>query len=163
MSRKGGSQSSPRCSRMHAAGRDYPASIAAPSIIEPARAAACLDVATAFLAFQPALLGAERRPGRAARRRAHHGFAKQLDQTFDRISAIPLLGAEALGMDDDDAVLGHALAGKALQPGAGVLRQHHAARVEAQLGRGRELVDILPAGAGGADKADLEIVLVDGE
>ena len=36
-------------------------------------------------------------------------------------------------------------------------------RIEAQLGRGRELVDVLPARPGGADEADLDVVLVDRE
>ena len=37
------------------------------------------------------------------------------------------------------------------------------ARIEAQLRGGRELVDVLPARAGGADEADLDVVLVDDE
>ena len=44
-----------------------------------------------------------------------------------------------------------------------VVRQRDLARVETQLRRGRELVDVLPARAGGADEADLDVVLVDRE
>ncbi len=44
-----------------------------------------------------------------------------------------------------------------------ILRQRDLARVETELGRGGELVDVLPARAGGADEADLDIVFVDRE
>ena len=48
-----------------------------------------------------------------------------------------------------------------LSRSGGVFRQRDLARVETQLGGGRELVDVLPARTGGADKADLDVVLVD--
>src|SRR5580704_14538478 len=83
---------------------------AAFSIVEAARAALRLDVAAVLFAFEPALFRSQRRPGRPSRNRAGHGFAQQLDQTVDRISAVALLGAEALRMNHDHAVLGHALA-----------------------------------------------------
>ena len=65
-------------------------------------------------------------------------------------------------MDHDHAVLGHALAGEPCQPRGDVGASVELARVEAQLRRGRELVDVLPARAGGANEADLDVVLVDG-
>src|SRR4029079_8654020 len=53
------------------------------------------------------------------------------------------------------------LAGQAIKPHGGVIGQRDLASVEAQLRRGGELVDILPAPDGGADEADLDVVLVD--
>ena len=66
-------------------------------------------------------------------------------------------------MDHDHAVLGHALTSQSIQPYGGILRQRDFSGVEAQLGCGGELVDVLPARAGGADEADLDVVLVDGK
>src|SRR3974390_2647324 len=86
------------------------------SILETARAALRLDVAAALLAFQPALFRSEcrlRRPPRGGRR---HGLAQQFDQAIDRVSAVALLGAEALRVDHDHAVLGQALASKLGKP-----------------------------------------------
>jgi len=79
-------------------------------------AAQRLGPRAAFLALQAPQLGAECRPGRAARRRPHRGGADQFDQPFQRIAAVALLGAVALGGDDEHAVAGQALAGQPLQP-----------------------------------------------
>src|SRR5450631_3210396 len=98
-----------------------------------------------LLAFEPALLRSERRPGRPPRGGTDHGLAQEFDQSLDGVGAIALLGAEALGVDDDDAVLGHALAGETFKPYRRIVRDHDGARVEAQLRRGRQLVDVLPA------------------
>src|SRR5579864_8417580 len=78
----------------------------AASIVKAARAAPRLDVAAALLAFQSALLRTQRRPGRAARGRPDQGFAKQLQQSVDRIGAVALLGTKTLRMNHDHAVLG---------------------------------------------------------
>src|SRR5690349_1329289 len=83
------------------------------SIVEAACAAPCLDVTASFLAFQAALLRSMRRSGRPPRLGPVHGLAQQRDETFDRVGTIALLGAEALGLDHDHAILGHALAGEA--------------------------------------------------
>jgi hypothetical protein len=66
-------------------------------------------------------------------------------------------------VDHDHALLGHALAGNPVQPQGRVFRQRDLARVEAELGGRGELVDVLPARAGGADEADLDVVLIDRE
>ena len=86
---------------------------------------------------------------------------KQFEQPVDGVGAVALLGAEALRVDHDHAVLGHALAGEAIEPKCGIFRQRDPARVETQLRRGRELVDVLPAGAGSAHEGDIDVVLVD--
>ncbi len=42
----------------------------------------------------------------------HHGLAQEFDQPVDGVGAVALLGAEALRVNHDHAVLGHALAGE---------------------------------------------------
>src|SRR5215831_17116698 len=132
-------------------------------IVEAACAAAGLDVAAALLAFETALFRRMRRLGRPTWRRPHHRLFQQLDQALDRVRAIALLGAETLRLDHDHAVLGHALAGEPGKARRRVMRQRDAACIETQLRRGRDLVDVLPAGSGGADEADLDVVLVEEE
>src|SRR5689334_25018755 len=90
-------------------------------------------------------------------------LAQQFDQPFDRISAVALLAAETLRVDHDYAVLGHALAGKPADSRRDVGSQRDPAGIETQLRRGRELVDVLPARAGGANERNLDLVLVNRE
>src|SRR6185437_3225730 len=127
------------------------------SVVVAAGTAPRLDVAAALFALQPSLLRPEGRLGRAARGRPDRGFAQQFDQPVDCVGAVALLGAEALRKDHDHAVLGHALAGEPIEPRAQIVRQHDASGVEAQLRGGGELVDVLPARAGGAHEADLDV------
>src|SRR6202011_5831231 len=98
------------------------------SVVESARAALRLDVAAALFAFEPALFRSQRRPGGTPRNRTRHRLAQQFDQAVD----------------------GHALAGEPGEPRRGIRRQRDPAGVEAQLRGGRELVDVLAAGPGGA-------------
>jgi hypothetical protein len=51
------------------------------------------------------------------------GGADHLEQAFDCVVAVALLGAESLGVDDQHALLGHAVAGEADQPRLQSLRQ----------------------------------------
>src|SRR6187399_3546837 len=131
------------------------------SIVEARGVALRLDVAAALLALEPPLLGTEGRLGGAPRDRPHHGLAQYFEQAVDRIGPVALLCAEALGVDHDHAILGHALPGNPVQPQGRVFRQCDLARIETELSRSRELVDVLPARPGGADEADLDVVLVD--
>src|SRR5579863_1616256 len=132
-----------------------------PSVVEAARAAPCLDVAATFLALEPPLFRCQRRPGRPPRNRARHRLAQQFDQPIDRISAVALLGAEALRVNHDHAVLGHAVAGEPDEARLRIRRQRDPARVEAQLRGSGELVDVLAARPGGAHEGNIELVLVD--
>src|ERR1700722_9451838 len=132
-----------------------------PSIVETGRSALGLDVAAALFALQPALLRAEGRLGWAARRRPHHRLAQEFEQAIDGVGAVALLGAETLGMNHDHAVLGHTASGEPVEPISGIGSKPDPAGIEAQLRRGRELVDVLPARPGGADEGDLDVVLVD--
>src|SRR5512144_1914692 len=103
-----------------------------PSVVEARGVALRLDVAAALLAFQPPLLRAEGRLGGAPRYRPYHGFAQYFEQAVNGVGAVALLGAEALGVDHDHAVLGHALAGDPVQPQGRVFRQRDLARIEAE-------------------------------
>ena len=88
---------------------------------------------------------------------ALRGLPDQRDEALLRVLAIALPGRGALGRDDDDAVIGQPLAGKALQLFPHILgKVRRMANVEAQLHRGRDLVDVLSAGSGCADKAFLQ-------
>src|SRR5437588_7478501 len=94
---------------------------------------------------QPPLACALARPRRAARWRGWlGGAADQVEEALLGVLAVALLGAVALGGDDQDAVAGQAPAGEAREALADRLRQaRRAADVEAELdGRG-ELVDVL--------------------
>src|SRR5215469_16109837 len=82
------------------------------SILKSARVSVGLDVASPFFALEAALPRAGRRFGGTARGGAFHRLGEQRNQTFDRISAVALLGSKALRLNHDHAVLGHALAGE---------------------------------------------------
>src|SRR5215471_2929876 len=121
-----------------------------------------LDGGAMLLRFQPALARGLGRFCLPAHNWYDRRVLDQLDQALERVGAVALLGAMALRGDDQHAVAGEALAGKPLEPRAHPVGQaRRAAHVEAQLHRGGELVDVLPAGPRGADKAFLELALVD--
>ena len=67
----------------------------------------------------------------------------------------------ALRGDHQHAVGGHTPAGETRETRAHVGREPGPGDVEAQLDRGRELVDVLSARAGRADEAFLDVALVD--
>src|SRR5690606_2290370 len=70
--------------------------------------ALALDLGALALAGQAALLGGAGGPGGDARlRRAQH-VAHHLAQALARVLAVALLGAEALGVDDQHALVGEA-------------------------------------------------------
>ena len=92
----------------------------------------------------------------------HGGAADQIDKPGEGFGAIALLLAEALRLYNKHAVIVHAPAGEAPQAGKEIwFNRGRAGRIEAQLDRGRQLVDVLPAGPGGADEALGEFALVD--
>jgi hypothetical protein len=80
-------------------------------------------------------------------------LADQGDQFLQRVGAVALLGAVALGLDDNDTVLGQPVSGQFLKAYRDIGRDvGREARVKAQLDGGRQLVDVLAAGAGGANE-----------
>src|SRR5215471_14140200 len=120
-----------------------------------------LEPRVPLLRLQARAPGARGRAGRPARYGRRRRAADQLDQAFARIDAILRLGAVALRRDHQHAVGGHPPSGEPFEANAHVGRQGRTRDVEAQLDRGRKLVDVLPAGTGRADEAFLEVALVD--
>ena len=85
------------------------------------------------LGLQPPLDGAFGRPGLLARRRRRlGGLGDEFGKPGAGVGAVLLLRAEAPGLDDDDAVLGGALAGEFYDARTDALRQAFGgSRVEA--------------------------------
>ena len=98
--------------------------------VEAAAVAHFFCIAALFLAVQPPGFRCQRWPSRAAYLGAMRGVAKQGDETVDRILPIALLRAELLGVNDDYAIFGHALAGKRDKTRLHVGREWSALRIE---------------------------------
>src|SRR6266700_3137597 len=124
-------------------------------------AAQPLEAGAAFLRLQPALA----RRGGWARLAAHAGSdagaADELDQARERVLPVARLGAVTLRIDDEHALAREPPAGEPLEPLSNLLRQIRSRDVEAQLDRGRDLVDVLAARSRGAQEALLDAALVD--
>src|SRR5262249_6387047 len=121
-----------------------------------------LDAAAPLLVVDAAPARCLGGPGRAARHRPHGRGADELGQALERIGAVALLGAVVLRRDHQHAVAREPSAREPLEPRAHLVGERgRTAHVEAQLHRGRELVDVLPARAGGADEALDELALVE--
>src|SRR5580704_7520737 len=119
-----------------------------------------LDGPAPSLLVEAANLRGERRSGRTARLFALLRFRQQRGEPRACVLAVARLAREFLGEDDDDALLRHARAGELHQPDHDVGGEAWApARVEAQFDRGRDLVDVLPAGTGGADEGFDDLAL----
>src|SRR5438132_3603452 len=123
-----------------------------------------LDGGAALLRFQPTLARAGGRLGRPARPRRHRGAPDQVHETLARVLAVARLGAMAVGVDHEYAFAGEPAAGEALEPRAHVVgKARRAAHVEAKLNGARKLVDVLSAGARGANEVLLELALGDAD
>ena len=91
-------------------------------------------------------------------------FGDEHGEPLARVFAVARLAREFLREDDDHAVLRRPRARQLDQLDRDVVgKARRAARVEAQLHGGRNLVDILPAGAGGANESLDDLALVDFE
>src|SRR6202042_97168 len=123
-----------------------------------------LDRAAACLVIDAAHSGGECRPrGEAAlwpRLRLH----EQIGQPGSRVLAVARLAREALGENDDHAILSCARAGELDEPDRDIIWQTgRAAGVEPEFDRARHLVDVLSARARGTNKALDDLALVDEE
>ena len=78
------------------------------------------------------------------------------------VLAVAFLATVALGNDDDDALARQPMPSEPPQSLAHIFRERARARqVEAELHRARHLVDILAAGTGCADKAFLDLAVIE--
>src|SRR5262249_37890286 len=90
--------------------------------------------------------------------------ADQRDQPLQRVRAVTLLRAVAVGEDHHYAVLRQARAGELLQTEANRLgERRRAACIEAQLHGRRDFVDVLAARPGRADEALADLAIADRE
>ena len=114
-----------------------------------------------FDAALPRSLG---RTGWPAHPRGNRSTADEIEQTLQRILPVAALGAVTLRDDDQKAVARKPGASQPFKPHTHVLRQRRrGADIEAQLNRGCELVDILPARPRRAHEAFFDFVLVDAD
>src|SRR5690606_39272022 len=113
--------------------------------------------------LQAPLDGSLRRLGLLARRWRRFGrLGDQRRQAGAGVGAVLLLRAEAAGLDDDDTVLRRALPGELDGPFADPFgHPRRIRRIEAELHRRRDLVDVLAAWARRADEVLDELVLAD--
>src|SRR5690606_15465743 len=131
---------------------------AAPSIPVPASTRA-LDRTALALVAEAALLRCACGPCRHPRHRCTQSALDEGRQPLARILAVAVLGAEALRLQHQHAIVGDAAVALGQQPFAHRFGQRRRARhVEAQLHRGGDLVDVLTARAAGADEAFDEFV-----
>ncbi len=103
-----------------------------------------LPRATPPLAFYPSMLRGACWTGRLPRSwRCNHG-PNERDKPVTCVFPVLLLRPKPGGVDNQDAVVGKPPAREAYEARAHILRQRRrAAHIEAQLGRGGQLVDIL--------------------
>src|SRR6185312_9122985 len=98
------------------------------------------------------------RPGRLGR------ATDEIDELLARLLAVALLGAVALGDDDEHALVGETPARQVLEPLThGREQRGRMTDVETQLRRRRQLVDVLAAGAGRADEILFDFALVEAD
>src|SRR5262249_13003997 len=132
------------------------------SVLRRLRCAQAFEPGATRLRLESAPLRGGGRPGRMARLRWLGRAPDQFDEPFARLLAVALLGAGALGDDDEHAPRPGPPAGPALEAGGHVgMQRRRMAHVEAQLHCRRQLVDILAAGTGRAHEALLDLALVD--
>src|SRR5690349_10716866 len=124
--------------------------------------AAGFDVAAPCLVLKPLLLFRARHLGLVARlwpmRRALH----QIKETRERLGAITLLRAVTVGADHDHPLQSQPPPRQPSEPRLNVRRKRGMPiQLEPQFHRSRHLVDVLPAGPGGAHEALLDVALVE--
>src|SRR5262249_24136424 len=127
------------------------------------RRAQPLEPGATLLCLQPALARCGGRARGAPLARPDAGAPYQLDQPIQRILPVARLGAMALRIDHQHALAREATAGKPRQPPPNRVGRARLVDVEAKLHRGRDLVDVLPAGSRGPQEALLDVALVDQE
>ena len=108
-----------------------------------------LDARPHGFRFEPPGLRPQSRLGRPSSHRAHRCLGDQLDQPFACIGTVAFLRAVALRGQHQHAVAGQPAPRKPHQPHCNVIGQvRRPPHIEAQLHRGRDLVDVLPSHCG---------------
>ena len=119
------------------------------------------DLASLLFALDPAFLC---RPGRLrffSRLGPLRGQADQPHQTLERVLAVPLLGTELAGFDEEDAVLGDTPACQADEARTHVPGERGGVSyVEAELDSCGHLIHVLPARPRCADEVELHLAVV---
>ncbi len=124
-------------------------------------AAQGFDLAPMGFLGQATLLGAARGSGGLTRLRHMGGRQHQFTQALERVLQIALLSAMALGFDHHHAVAGDAAVATGQQLGLDGFGQGRGDDIEAEVNGARDLVDVLTAGALGADGVGLNFMVRD--
>src|SRR5262245_6777186 len=122
-----------------------------------------LDLRAARLGVEAALARGFGRPGSNSLFRPDRRPLQECREPAQRVGAAALLRTMGVGGDDENTVERKLAPGQKLKALHHVEGQARALEVAAQFDRGGDLVDILAAGAGGADKALAERVIGDGQ
>jgi len=126
------------------------------------RLAQALGSAAGELRFAASFAGCRRRACWNAPFPGLGRSTNEVDQPLVSVLAIALLRPEAPRYDDENAIGGHPPPGEQAQSRTGrFIEARRLEGIEAELDRGGDLVDVLSAGAAGADENLLELVLVD--
>lgn len=127
-------------------------------------AAGAFDIAAAPFLVETLAHGLAARPGRDSRLSLDEHRVHELAQPLEGGFPVAGLGAVLLRLDGDDTGRRNAAVVECQQPIAHVFRQGAARTdVELQVYCGRHLVDVLPAGAAGADRGQHDLVHRDGD
>lgn len=119
----------------------HPFRSAETDLVEPNLATASLDGTAALLVVDPLRFGRSARLGLDAPGLANVCGADHLAKTLARILAVRFLRPETARRDEQFARCGHSVARKFLEPLICVRRQTEREHVDAQLDRGRYLVE----------------------
>src|SRR5260370_5576854 len=132
-----------------------------PSLILRRPAAQPLGAGAAVLGLERARARRGGRSRLAAYAGRDAGAADEHDQPVERVLPVARLGAVTLRIDDEHALARQPAAGEPFEAQPDLIGQARPGDVEAQLDRGRDLVDVLAARPRGAQEALLDVALVD--
>jgi hypothetical protein len=125
-------------------------------------AAQAFDLPSLLFAAQAARARGRAGAGLAARFGGLGGLHQQVDQALEGLATVGFLGTVVAGVDEQHAIGVHAPPGQVPQALAHCGGQAGGVGcVKAQLDGGGDLVDVLPAGSGGAGELVLNLAFID--